>query len=128
MRSKYGKERLFEVTGRLDKTFKPALNEDIAPENLAVSQVGGVVEKTNLNEASSLSPIHNYVYFAYNYPSDFIEKAWANNPNIMNHLKNEFSGFYDRYGANGVMNKFYTELDSENQKILEDWIMANYHG
>jgi hypothetical protein len=102
--------------------------EEVAPENLAVSPVGGVVEKTEINEVSSLSPIHNYVYFTYNYPSDFIEKAWAENQGMAQHLKNKFAGFYDRYGANGVMNKFYTELDGENQKILEDWIMANYHG
>jgi hypothetical protein len=191
------KERLFEVTGRLDKTFKPKLNENIfdrftievsqpdykgtikrdrtgwmlydvtgspeeagpfgdltslidyydidksqmsggyvknlrenevAPENLAVSQIGGVVEKSEINEASSLSPIHNYVYFAYNFPSDFIEKVWASNQNIMEHLKNKFAAYYSKYGAEGVMNRFYVELDNENQKILEDWIMANYHG
>lgn len=29
MKSKYGKERLFEVMGKLDKTFKPTLNENI---------------------------------------------------------------------------------------------------
>ena len=195
------KERLFEVIGKIDKTFKPKLNEfynsstnnpqmarrfntnngwiawyddsgeyhyinakdyggnyqeamkqwgisgfqqdnnisvagsngpmreedEVAPENLAVSPVGGV-EEGALNEASSISPIHNYVYFAYNFPSDFIKKAWAEEPNMVQHLENKFSGFYKQYGAKGVMNTFYTELDSENQKILEDWIMANYHG
>jgi hypothetical protein len=121
------KERLFEVTGRLDKTFK-IINEEVAPENIAVSSLGGVVEKTDLNEASSKSPINLYVYFAYNFPSNFIEKAWANNPNIMEHLKSKFNGYYAKYGAEGVMNKFYVELDSENQKILEDWILHNYSG
>ena len=186
------KERLFEVTARLDKTFKPRLNEvsyannieefknlvavldnkqfdaakqmldsiinndnlealkaylaemgeyetqswvtnnasmsEAVPENLAVSPVGGVVEKTELNEASSISPIHNYVYFAYNFPSDFIKRAWAEDPNMVQHLESKFAGFYKQYGPKGVMNTFYTELDNENQKILEDWIMANYHG
>ena len=28
MKSKYGKERLFEVMEKLDKTFKPTLNEN----------------------------------------------------------------------------------------------------
>ena len=133
--SKYAtKARLFEVVGRLDKTFKPKLNEEVSPdnndkpENIAVSPVGGVVEKSEINEAQSISPIHNYVYFAYNYPSDFIEKAWAEDPNMVQHLKSKFDGFYKQYGAGGVMNKFYTELDNENQKTLEDWIMANYHG
>jgi hypothetical protein len=102
--------------------------DEVAPENLAVSPVGGVVEEGGLNEASSISPIHNYVYFAFNFPSDFIKKAWAEDPNIAKHLEGKFSEFYSRYGANGVMNKFYTELDGGNQKKLEDWIMANYHG
>lgn len=122
MNKRATKERLFEVTGRLDKTFK-VINEEIA-----ISPVGGVVEKTEINEASSVSPIHNYVYFAYNFPSDFIKRAWGNEPNMIEHLESEFAGYYKQYGANGVMNKFYVELDRENQKILEDWIMANYHG
>ena len=116
---KDNKQRLFEVVGRLDKTFKPKLNEEVSPdnndkpENIAVSPVGGVVEKSEINEAQSISPIHNYVYFAYNYPSDFIEKAWAEDPNMVQHLKSKFDGFYKQYGAGGVMNKFYTELDNE---------------
>ena len=102
--------------------------DEVAPENLAVSPVGGVVEKTEINEASSISPINNYVYFAFNFPSDFIKRAWAEEPGMAKHLEEKFSAFYSKYGANGVMNKFYTELDAGNQRILEDWIMANYHG
>ena len=47
---------------------------------------------------------------------------------MVQHLESKFAEFYKQYGAKGVMNTFYTELDNENQKILENWIMANYHG
>ena len=119
------KSELKKMAG-LKEEFMYEENE-VAPENLAVSPVGGVVEG-DLNEASSISPIHNYVYFAFNFPSDFIKKTWAEDPNMVKHLEDKFSAFYSKYGANGVMNKFYTELDGGNQKKLEDWIMANYHG
>ena len=103
--------------------------EEVAPENIAVSAVGGVVEKTGLEEGSGLgTPINKYVYFAYNYPPNFIAQAWADNTNMGQHLQEKFSGYYTKYGAEGVMNRFYVELSTDNQKILEDWILANYKG
>ncbi len=38
---KYGKQRLFEVMGRLDKTFKPKLNEDMADTGGEMKNTGG---------------------------------------------------------------------------------------
>jgi hypothetical protein len=82
-----------------------------------------------VNEGSGLgTPINKWVYFSFNYPSGFIEKVWADDPNIVQHLNEKFGAYYDKVGAVGVMNKFYVELDSENQKKLEDWVLANYKG
>ena len=120
MTQKNSKQRLFEVMQRVAPNFEGnALSEEI-PNNIPA-------EETNLNEASSYSPIHLYVYFAFNFPSDFIEKVWANN-NLMEHIKSKFDGYYNKYGADAVMNRFYVELDRENQQILEDWILKNYSG
>lgn len=69
-----------------------------------------------------------YIYFSFNYPYNFIEKAWADNKNLINHLKEKFDSYYKKYGAGSVMNQFYVNLDSENQQILENWIENNYHG
>jgi hypothetical protein len=39
MKSKYDKQRLFEVMGRLDKTFKPVLNEDVNLGELNIDEI-----------------------------------------------------------------------------------------
>jgi hypothetical protein len=84
--------------------------------------------KEGLNEIASSSPIGKFVLFGYNYPPDFIEQVWADEPNMMNHLKEKFKYYYDKFGADAVMNRFFIELDDSNQRKLEDWIAANYKG
>jgi len=82
-----------------------------------------------LNEDSSKSPINKFVYFGYNYPSiNFIDEVWSDNPNLAKHLKDKFMGYYKQYGSDAVMNRFYVELSSENQRQLEEWIINNYSG
>jgi len=138
---KIGKDRLFEVLSRLDKTFKLINEEQLhhyndANETFAPDQNGNEVTDTvspatstaPLNEDQSESPIHKYVYFAFNYPNDFIEQTWADDENLMTHLKSKFQGYYNKYGSASVMNYFYTELDVQNQRKLDDWIINNYNG
>lgn len=70
--------------------------------------------------------IHLFVMFSFNYPHDFIQKAWEGW--IVKHLESKFSSIYQKYGATAVMSKFYTELDAENQEILINYILENYKG
>jgi hypothetical protein len=200
MKKQITKKRIFEVMSRLDKTFKPKLNEGVEsneylPITTPLSSADdklftGIVnqgidshlegftqskfdvrgnrrifnfhkselpillrrleelgteealkwkddienykeepldETVGLNEGSGLgTPINKWVYFSFNYPHDFIGKIWADEPVLVNHLNEKFISYYDKYGPTGVMNKFYVELDSGNQKKLEDWILANY--
>lgn len=70
--------------------------------------------------------IHLFVMFSFNYPHDFIEKAWSGH--IVNHLRTKFLSIYKKHGSIAVMAKFYTELDSENQEILINYILENYKG
>lgn len=80
-----------------------------------------------LNEGQSDgNPIEKWNYWCANYYPDFIQKAWADKPNMANHLQEKFSAFYDSTGPYGVMLKFYLALDSTNKKILEDYVMNNY--
>jgi hypothetical protein len=86
-------------------------------------------EAVNLNEGSGLgTPVNKWVYFSFNFPYNFIGMVWEGEAMLVNHLNEKFLSLYDKYGAAGVMNKFYTELDSGNQKKLEDWVLANYKG
>jgi hypothetical protein len=101
------------------RTAKPGVAK---PEN--VSQ-----PETKLNEDSGMgTPINKYVMFGYNYPPDFIEQVWVDDPRMAQHFKDKFMGYYDKYGAEGVMNAFYVNLSGDHQKKLEDWITANYNG
>lgn len=68
------------------------------------------------------------MYFGLNYPHDFIEKAFADKPNIATHLKQKFINFYNEVGSYGVFSKFFTSLDNENQIQLLTWINENYKG
>lgn len=204
---KVNKNRLFEVMGRLDKTFKPKLNEDMGydyqapmlkgprplsqiareiyqdwkpvspyakPYLEAMSTLNSIDDNYMMDSGRSIvayflsnasqwkgenakrikaelkkmlglketeednpemieesglgTPINKYVYFAYNYPPNFIAQVWADDANLGQHLQGKFSMYYDKYGAEGVMNTFYVNLDSGNQKKLEDWIITNFKG
>jgi len=85
-----------------------------------------ILEEVKLLQEQSQSPIRKFVYFGYNYPYDFIEKVWEDDPLLAEHLKGKFKLYYNQYGPEAVMNKFYVELDAGNQKILEDWIINNF--
>lgn len=99
-------------------------------KNLTKSNLENIVrESINmvLNEGQSDGkPIEKWNYWCANYDYDFIEKAWADNPNMAKHLEEKFGAFYDSVGPYGVMLKFYLALDSTNKRILEDYVMNNY--
>ena len=97
------------------------------PKMNSVNEYSGLEENT-LNEDSSKSPINKYVMFSYNYQPNFIGEIWSDDPNMAKHLQSKFSDYYDRVGSDAVMNKFYVNLDGENQRKLEDWIINNYRG
>ena len=64
--------------------------------------------------------INKWVYFTFNYPYDFIERCWADNPMLASHIRDKFSSYgYD-------LNRLYCELDSGNMNRLLDWVMENY--
>ena len=92
-------------------------------------QLNNIVHKSVkkvLKESQSGSPIKVWNYFSANYPYNFIEEAWADNPSMAQHLKGKFMAYYDAVGTYGVMNKFYLNLDGNNQQILEDYVMNVY--
>jgi hypothetical protein len=80
-----------------------------------------------INEGQSDgNPIEKWCYWCTNYHPDFIEKAWADNPNMADHLKGKFSMYLNRYGSEGAMPIFYLNLDGENRRILENYVLSNY--
>ena len=59
MKSNCTKERLFEITGRLDKTFKP-INEEIVPE-----EVTAAAQTTNVQQTDMPTPETQYADDTY---------------------------------------------------------------
>lgn len=71
--------------------------------------------------------VKDFVLFGFNFPTNFIEEAFKNRGSLMiNHLITKFSEAYDKSGANGAINTFYTMLDGTNQVLLENYIAKYY--
>jgi len=75
----------------------------------------------------SLIAINKWVYFAMNYPYNFIEQVWEGNDNLIHHLRAKFLSFYELFGSRAVMNTFYCDLDGENKVKLMSWVMDNWN-
>jgi hypothetical protein len=71
--------------------------------------------------------MNKWVFFAMNYPYNFIEQVWEGNDNLVRHLKAKFNAIYDNYGSRAVMNSFYCELDGENKQKLLNWVADNFN-
>jgi hypothetical protein len=82
-----------------------------------------IILETIKEEMGGVSPIRKFVQFGYNYPHNFIKEIWGDTV-LAKHLEGKFSSYYDKVGPEGVMSRFYTELDYENSKMLEDYIMS----
>jgi hypothetical protein len=76
----------------------------------------------------NLKAVNKVIMFSFNYPNGFIYSVWQDDPNLAKHLQGKFNLAYDKVGSAGVFNTFYVNLDSQNQTILINWILANYKG
>ena len=93
-------------------------------------RINKAVDKTfkRLNEGQyDNSPITKWVYwcFNYHYPQEWIPQLWGTGA-MGDHMMKKFKFNYEKYGSNAVMNRFFVELDSENQQRLIDYVMNNY--
>jgi len=84
-------------------------------------------KQTHIMKEIALIAINKFYYFSMNYPHNFIEKCWADNPSLAQHLRSKFNGLYDTHKSYGVMNAFYGELSMNNQIKLMEWVMDNFN-
>lgn len=86
---------------------------------------------SNTNDKTSLQIVTKWVYFGYNYhelggePKDWIKKIWGDTW-MARHLIGKWNEAYEDSGADGVMNRFFSELDGTNRRILVDYFMEHY--
>lgn len=81
------------------------------------------IEKFELTEA-----VLNFVFFTANFTPKFIEKCWADNPHLIEHLK---SKLYSKSNGGcidmGGFMRFFMDMDKENMEKLIIWIDENYN-
>jgi hypothetical protein len=80
------------------------------------------------NSISNAAAVNKVIMFGFNYPHNFISNVWGADTYMTKHLQSKFTTLYDSVGSKAVFNCFYCQLDSNNQTILIDWILANYKG
>ena len=77
---------------------------------------------------SGVEQITEFMYFANNFPHDWIQQVWSDNASMCNHIKAKWVGLNERNSYGGTLNffKLYMELDGGNQAKLCEWITINY--
>lgn len=69
----------------------------------------------------NLKAVHKWIMFSFNYPADWIEKAFEGT-GLVEHLRDKWRELYPS------MNRFYCDFDKDCQKRLAEWVMNNYKG
>jgi hypothetical protein len=85
-------------------------------------------EKTKLQSISDdnyAEIITHWNMFCFNFPYGFIENVYGENTS---HFEMKWVRAYESAGSTGAVNKFFTEMSSNNQMLLTDWVYDNYRG
>lgn len=107
--------------------YKENNNTDMKLTENKLNQIVKKSIRKVLNEGQSDGNlIEKWNYWCANYDYDFIEKAWADNPMMAKHLEAKFDHDYEMAGSYGAMTMFYLDLDGDNRRILEEYVINNY--
>lgn len=69
--------------------------------------------------------ISHWNMFCFNFPYRFIENVYGDNTS---HFEMKWVRAYESASSTGAVNKFFTEMSSNNQMLLTDWVYDNYKG
>lgn len=74
--------------------------------------------------------IYNFMMYGFNYDCNFVHKVFGKHYDgyMIHHLEKKFESAYETAGCWGAFFLFWSDLDTKNKHILEDWIMDNYQG
>jgi hypothetical protein len=85
-------------------------------------------DKTKLQSISDdnyAKIITHWNMFCFNFPIGFIQNVYGENTS---HFEMKWVRAYESAGSTGAVNKFFTEMSSNNQELLTDWVYDNYKG
>jgi hypothetical protein len=71
----------------------------------------------------------NFMYFANNFPFNWIQKVWSDDQGMANHLNDKWNdlNLSNELGGTNNLLKLFMQLDNNNQNHLLDWIENNYN-
>lgn len=73
--------------------------------------------------------VHHFMYFIFNFPNRFWEKAFEKEPeHLKDHISSKFLNSYKEYGPSLGVIKFFMELDVQRRNDLMEWVRDNYDG
>jgi hypothetical protein len=72
------------------------------------------------NRTNEKRVINKWIFFTFNYPYNFIERCWSDEPMLASHIRNKFTQYQ------GDMSRLYCELDKKNSDKLLNWVLDNY--
>ena len=77
---------------------------------------------------SAADQITNFMYFAYNFPTGWIQKAFGEGTSLANHIEAKWQNLNKRNGHGGTANVFnlFMELSDGNRETLCTWVAENY--
>jgi hypothetical protein len=70
--------------------------------------------------------IGKWMNFIFNFPPNFIECIWKDDPSLVEHFKGRFKAYYEKYGPYGVIPAFYGQLTRDNQIKMEEWVLKYF--
>ena len=75
-----------------------------------------------------MEAMNKFVFFALNFPGDFITKIWGERKpmNLSDHLTQKFNHLYELYGSRAALIAFYAELSDGNREKLLEFILNNF--
>jgi len=106
------------------KKFGMMVTESVTEDVLLVEVVDEIVIRNNVDSTI------NFMYFANNFPHDWMDRVWGKDNHIYNHLADKWFSLNRSNSVGGTLNffKMFMELDNKNKTILLTWIEENYKG
>jgi hypothetical protein len=81
------------------------------------------MSKTGTNTEKSMAKV---VRFINNYPNDWIQKAFADDKHLAQHLESKWKGYSGKETSREAIVALMSTFDSENERKLMEYIDATF--
>lgn len=92
------------------------------------SAIDDIKAKAYAEEKPMRDAINSFAVFQFNYNRNFIEEAFKDRPHLIEHFQRKFLDYHQKHGAKAAVIVFYMELDTENRRLIADYVIrSDYH-